>query len=248
MTEKFKALIVEDDEVNIKLLTLLLNKYCESIDIIGEAKNSLEFIDKLLALKPDILFLDIDIGEQKNTLEILKDLGELDCEIIIISSHKEYALKAINQYHVSNYILKPVKIMGLVKAVTDTVKKVAQKRAYATASNNNSMVKGIIGLPTATTIDLIAIDDVLYLEADGKYTIFYMTIGPSKIVSKNIGYYESFLPKHLFFRIHHKYIVNLTKATTIKRSEGTYCILKNGVSLSVANRRIERLRKFLHLK
>lgn len=248
MPEKIKALIVEDDEVNIRLLSLLLNKYCKEIQIVGEAKSSIEFIDKFLALKPDLLFLDIDLGEEKNTLEILHEIGEMDCEIIITSSHDDYAIKAINEYHVSSYIVKPINALRLKKAIDAAEKNVKNKKAFSTLQENVEFSESIIALPNLNSVNLVDAKDVLYLEADGKYTVFHMVKEPSIVVSKNIGHYEAFLPKHLFFRIHHKYIVNLKKVISIQRTDGDYCMLKNGKSLSIAKRRIDNLRKFLHLK
>ncbi|MCL7753299.1 LytTR family DNA-binding domain-containing protein [Polaribacter sp. Z022] len=248
MPEKIKALIVEDDAVSIRLLTLLLNKYCEEIEIIGEAKNSIEFIDRLLALKPDLLFLDIDIGEKRNTLEILHEIGEIDCEIIITSSHKDYAIKAINEYHVSSYIVKPISTIKLKKAVETVIKNLQYKKAFSERLQNIEPLDSIIALPNLNSVNLVDAKDVLYLEADGKYTVFHLVKDTSIVVSKNIGHYETYLPKHLFFRIHHKYIVNLKKVISIQRTDGDYCMLKNGKSLSIAKRRIDNLRKFLHLK
>lgn len=248
MDKKIRTLIVEDDEVNITLLKLLIKKYCQDISIVGEAKNSSEFIDMLLRLKPEILLLDIDLGEQKNTLEILNDIGEINCQIIITSSHKNYALKAINQYHVAAYIIKPIKITNLTKAICSAKKNIIKERTLLNNLESPEIAQNIIGIPTSTSIDLIDIKDIMFLEADGKYTVFHLKDNKTKVVSKNIGYYEKLLPPHLFFRIHHKYIVNLKKVSTISRSDGNYCLLNNGKSLSIANRRREGLRKLLHIK
>ena len=248
MEDQFKVLIVEDDEVNIKLLTFFLDRYCEQVIVVGEARKIHEFIDRFLHLQPDILLLDIDLGESKNTLEIIHELGVLNCEIIITSSYEHYAIKAINEYHVSSYIVKPINGLQLQKAIEEAKQTLRYKRAYYHKTDDDAFVDGIIALPSANTIEFVEIKDILYLEADGKYTVFYLVKGPNKVVSKNIGHYEGILPNRLFFRIHHKYIVNLKKITSIQRTDGNYCLLKNGKSLSIANRRIEKLRKFLHLK
>ena len=105
-----------------------------------------------------------------------------------------------------------------------------------------------MAIPTSTSIEFIETNDIMYLEADGKYTVFYLENNSSKMVSKNIGEYEKHLPKDLFFRIHHKYIVNLNKIKVINKSDGNYCQLKDGKSLSIAKRRQDELRKFLNLK
>lgn len=248
MIEKFNTLIVEDDKVNIELLTLLLNKYCQNISLVGAARNSKEFIDMYLRLQPDILILDIDLGEEKNTLDVLNEIGQINCQIIITSSHKKYAINAINQYHVAGYILKPINITSFTKAITVAKQNILQNKILEGTKKNYEIIQNIIGIPTEKCIDLIDIKDILYLEADGKYTVFHMTKDIKKIVSKNIGYYEKILPTHLFFRIHHKYIVNIKKITTISRSDGSYCMLNNGKSLSIANRRRDKLRRLLHVR
>ena len=131
-------------------------------------------------------------------------------------------------------------------------KKIAENNIlFNNISKHKSVAEGaenIIGLPTATNIDIVKIENILYLEADGKYTVFNMVDGSSIIVSRNIGTYRTKLPENLFFRIHSKYIVNIKKIRNISKSDGNYCQLTNGKSLPIAKRRREELCKFLHLK
>lgn len=247
MEENFKILIVEDDEINITLIKHFLNKFCQNNIDVDEAKNSKEFISKFLSFQPDILLLDIDLGEEKNTLEILNEFEEINSEIIIVSSHKDFALKAINTYHVAGYVVKPYSITELSNAIHTAKKRVIEKRSLDQKFENSK--HQILGVSTSSTsIDLIDIKDILYLEAEGKYTVFHMLKGDTKVTSKNVGFYEKILPKHLFYRIHHKFIVNLKKVTTVNRADGNYCVLQNGKSLSIATRRVEQLRKLLYVK
>lgn len=247
MSEVFKTLIVDDDPTNVNLLQILLDKYCPNIEVVGQANNTKEFIDLLLRLQPEIILLDIDLGEEKNTLEILKEVYTKDIEIIITSSYSEYAIKAINQLHVSSYILKPINSVELTTAITLAEKKIQEKRKQFNFENSSICAEKIIGIPTTKNIEILEIKDILYLEADGKYTVFHLVNGVTKIVSKNLGCYEDILPKNLFFRIHHKYIVSIKKIINISRSDGNYCQLMNGKSLSIAKRRHEELRKYLRL-
>jgi two-component system LytT family response regulator len=105
-----------------------------------------------------------------------------------------------------------------------------------------------IALPVHGTIELIEVASIIYLEADGKYTTFYLLDNIIKVVSKNIGFYEDKLPTDFFFRIHHKFIVNFNKVSSIKTSDGNYCTLNDNKSLSISKRKLEPLRKFLNLK
>lgn len=248
MNEKYNVLIVEDDIINSKILTTILEKFCPHIAVVGIAQNEEQFIDLLLNLDPDILLLDIDLGEEKNTLDILNEVDNLDCEIIITTSHLDYAIKTINEYHVSGYIVKPIKPVNITNALDTAVAKILQKRGELIKKGNNSITAEILALPTVNSIEFVETKIINYLEADGKYTIFYLEDGTNQVVSKNIGEYEKLLPKDLFFRIHHKYIVNLKKVKVINKSDGSYCQLINGKYLSIAKRRVEVFRRFLNLK
>lgn len=244
----YKALIVDDDLANINLIDILLKKYCPNVTVNGKAQNSVDFIDQLLTKSPDILLLDIDLGEAKNSLEILEEIDTTGFEIIIISSHEDYGIKAINEYHVSDYLIKPINALSLSKAIIRAEKTIDQKRAFLQkVKESSNSEKKIIGIPTASTIDIIEIDNILYLEADGKYTVFNLCNDVKKISSRNIGAYEKILPSNIFFRIHHKFIVNTSKIININRSDGNYCVLSDGKMLSIAKRRTEDLRKFLQI-
>ena len=168
MQEKFSALIVEDANINIKLLTVLLEKFCPNIDVVGVAKNTEEFIDLLLSLKPDILLLDIDLGEDKNTLDILNEVDNLNCEIIITSSHVDFAIKAINEYHVSGYIVKPINSITLTKSVNTAVNSILQKKAWLSKESNNGVSDKILAIPTSTSIEFIETNDIIIVHNRSK--------------------------------------------------------------------------------
>lgn len=245
MKGKIRTLIVEDDIINVKILTILLKKYCLEIEIVGIANNSEDFINLLLSNEPDLLLLDINLGEEKNTLEILNEVKDNNSEIIIISSNESYAIEAINQYNISGYVLKPIRTIELKNVISTALKNIYRKREIE--KHELGLSEKLIAITSLKTIELIPITDILYLEADGKYTIFHLNDKKKKVVSKNIGEYEKILPKNLFFRIHHKYIVNVQKVTTINRSDGNYCQLIDGKTLTIAKRRQEAIRKFLYL-
>lgn len=248
MTQKLKAYIVEDNTMNIETLKELLAKHFPNISIIGEATNTEQFIELLLENMADIIFLDIELEEEKTSLDILKEFENIQAEVIITSSSKEYALKALNEHTITSYLLKPLDILSLHKTILKLVKKLELKTETKLIETQENMSGEVIAIPGLTTIEIVKLTDILFLEADGKYTKFHLEDGTSKVVSKNIGSYELLLPKNIFFRIHHKYILNISKTDSIYRTDGHYCVLKNGKNLPIAKRRIEELRKFLYLK
>lgn len=242
MSIKINTLIVEDDDTNIKLLKIMLAKYCPNIKVIGTAKTTKQFIDLVFKKKPDLLLLDIHLGEQKNTLEILAEMKHLNCEIIIISSYDSFAIEALNKYNISGYLVKPIEALALKNVISQVVEEHQKEETV-----NDKIFENIIAISTTKSIEFVMVKDIIYLEADGKYTVFHLNNEQTKVVSKNLGEYEKILPPQIFFRIHHKYIVNLQKVVNINKSDGNYCHLTNGKSLSIAKRRQESLRKFLHL-
>lgn len=248
MLHKLKAYIVEDNIMNVEILKELINKYYPDILIIGEAANAEQFVELLIQNDADVIFLDIELGEEKTSLDILKEFDTIDSEIIIISSSEDYALNALNEHNITSYLLKPINLLNFQKTIQKLGKKLDERIEFKGSSNFDSIAGEVIAIPGLTTIEIVKFNDILYLEADGKYTKFHLEDGTSKIVSKNIGSYENILPKNLFFRIHHKYILNINKTHSVFRTDGHYCVLKNGRNLPIAKRRIEELRKFLYLK
>jgi two-component system LytT family response regulator len=248
MQKKLKAYIVEDDIENIELLKLLVRRCSPDIEFIGEATNTAEFIDLLLLNKADIIFLDIDLKEERTSLDILRSFNHLKTEIIITSSSEEYALKALNDHNISSYILKPINILNLQQAMDKLKERIKEKETISTPLTVKNLADTVIALSGFDKTEILDIDTINYLEADGKYTIFHLSNGSSKVVSRNIGSYADILPKNNFFRIHHKYIISISKTESIYKTDGYYCLLKNTKTLPIAKRRLEDFRKFLSLK
>lgn len=246
---KFKALIVDDEMENLTLLKILLTKLCkDDVKVVAQASNVEDAIEAYLKHKPDILFLDISLGESKTSFEIIESIENLESEIIFITSFDEFALKAI-KHNVSSYLLKPLRQNELVNAVEKAVENCRDKDIIKSKFRRSSKRSSeLIAIPTVNNIELIRIEDVVYLEADGRYTIFYTTDGSTRIASRNLGEYEKIFNPNDFFRIHNRYLVNLNMVININKAAGNYCELLNNKALPIAKRRYEELNEFLNLK
>jgi two-component system LytT family response regulator len=142
--------------------------------------------------------------------------------------------------------LKPINILNLQKAIDKLIIRIKEKEK--TPLIEESLAQNIIAISNVEKIEIIGIENIIYLEADGKYTVFHLSDGSSKVVSRNLGSYIDILPKNKFFRIHHKYIINISETESIYKTDGNYCLLKNAKTLPIAKRRLEEFRKFLYLK
>lgn len=135
----------------------------------------------------------------------------------------------------------------LIVALDKAVKSIKEKNELE-KSKTGKDCSDLIAIPYSNKIDIIHPEDIVYIEADGRYTIFHLTNGNHKIASRNLGEYEKLLNTKHFFRIHHSYIVNLNMVTNINKSSGNYCELLNNKALPIAKRRQEQLHRFLKIK
>ncbi len=246
---KYSGIIIEDDQDHIEILKIFLSNFCSEIDIIGTAGTVAESINILSQTKPDFIFLDMEL-QGENSFKILEGIGYLQqTEIIIISSHSDYALKAF-EHLATDYILKPFKPERLMLAVKKATNNI-ETRALASMkySQEDSGIKLTqLAIPSIESVEIIFVNEILYLESDGRYTLFHMKDSSSKIASKNIGEYEKILVNNNFFRIHNSLLVNMDCAINIHKKDGSYLKLNSQKYLPISKRRANDLFRFLNLK
>lgn len=247
--------IVVDDEVNsVKLLTRFVNKYCPEIEIIGAAYTKEDAISLINKKQPKILFLDIklDVGL---SFDLLNELTYNKAKVIFVTAYDEYAIKAF-KYNAIDYILKPIDIDELIAAVKSAIEDInkdiftSKEQLNRTQSSitENKYDFNFIAVHTVKRIDFVNISDIVYLKSDGRYTFLHLKNNKNIIASKNLGEYESTLNPSVFFRVHKSYLANLNFITSIFKSDGFYCEMKNGERIPVARRRVEYLLDFVNSK
>lgn len=240
--KKYTALIIDDDIDNINILKIYLSKHCPFIEVVAEATTINEGISNFALKKPEILLLDIDLGND-NIFSFIDNADKIESEIIFISSHTEFGVKAVN-YNITGFVVKPIDVQKLSEVIIKAVFNIENKLN----SSDNSDYPANIAIPYVNKIELVSIDSIMYIEADGKYSIFHINGSKEKIASRNLGEYEKILDPKIFFRTHHRYIVNVNMIAKIHKEDGGYCELKNGVNISIAKRRQDYFNKFLKLK
>ena len=111
-----KAVMIDDDISNLSSLTEKLNKHCPQVEIIARCSNAAEGIKAIDGLRPDIVFLDIEMPVM-NGFVMLQQLSYKDFELIFVTAYDHYAIKAI-RFSALDYLVKPVEIEELKNAVT----------------------------------------------------------------------------------------------------------------------------------
>ena len=145
-----KAVIIDDDQKNLKILRKMLEEFCPGITVTGEALNSLTGFEMIKQEKPDIVFLDIEMP-YGNAFDLLDRLMPVNFEVIFITAFDEYSLKAF-RYSAVDYLLKPVDIEELKAAV----QKASEKQLLKTTNDRLSNLLSNL-LPRQNNLQKIAI-------------------------------------------------------------------------------------------
>lgn len=244
-----KAIIVDDEPRNIRILKKLLEEFCPEVIIGGEAESAEAAINLIRTSHPDIVFLDIEMPFG-NAFDLLDKLMPVNFQVIFVTAFDNYALKAF-RYYALDYLLKPVDIEELKAAVKKAVDRVKEKNMSQALDvfiqtmkpTKNSLQK--IGLPTNDGLIFTNIEDIVRCEASGSYTIIYLQDKQKFIVSKSLKEYEDLLPEDNFCRIHHSHIVNLAYVKKYFKGRGGYIEMNDSTTIEVATRkRDEFLAKF----
>ncbi len=239
-----KVIIVDDIKDNVELLEYFINKYCPSVEIVGKAFNYDEAINLIQTSDFQVVFLDIKL-DKNDGFDVLEKLHSSNVYVVFITAYEEFAIKAF-KHDAVDYIVKPVGIQELKRVV----EKLQNRIDSQTKEKTNINVKPIIdfiAIPSVNTIELIKHKDLLYLEADGGYTTFYLNNGKKVITANNLREYEKVLNKSNFFRVHNSYIVNLSHVKKIYKTEGIYLEFYNSKTIiPIARRRYSDLRVSLN--
>jgi two-component system, LytTR family, response regulator len=237
------AVLIDDDQKNLKILRRMLEEFCPEVTITGEAMNAVSGLALLKTAKPAIVFLDIEMP-YGNAFELLDQLVPVDFEIIFITAFDEYSLKAF-RYSAVDYLLKPVDIEQLKAAVNKVFEKQQLKTSNARLSNllsnlssrQNNLQK--IAIATQDGLLFISLQHITRCEASKNYTYFHLQGGKKIIASKNILEYEELLPPDMFYRIHNSHLINLNYISSYQKGRGGSVVMEDGTILEVAARRKE---------
>lgn len=198
-----KCLLVDDDELSLKLFEQLINRV-PSWKVVNTYKNAMEARDVLQKSQIDVLFLDVEMPDISG-LELLKII-KVQPEVIIISSKEKYALDAF-EYEVTDYLLKPPSLERFMKTVERIERRLeSDKENYA---NNESVF-----VKANNQIMSIHLKDIKYVEAYGDYVNIF-TEADRLVVHGTMKGMESKLPGDQFIRVHRSFIVRLDKINSI---------------------------------
>ena len=231
---QLQTIIVEDEEISREILKKYVAKYCPNVNVIGEASNIEDALVLTRNNELDLVFLDVEMPFG-NAFDLLEKVGDRTFETIFVTAYDHYAIEALNS-HASYYLLKPISIDDLIKAVDHVVaiKSKEERLAETVLATTIETINGKITIPQQDGFEVLNVSDIIYCKADDNYTEIY--VNKSKIVvSKTLKYFEEALSQYPFARVHKSYLVNVNEVVKYRKGKGGSVVLSNGKEVLVSS-------------
>lgn len=243
---KLRAIIVEDEAPARDLLKAYLKKH-EEIELITECADGFSGVKAINENKPDLVFLDIEMPKLTG-FELIELLDEMP-QVIFTTAYNQYAIKAFELSAV-DYLMKPFSRQRFDEAIQKVFSRFAQKEVNT--ENIQQLSKSIkeesgtierVFVKTGNKIDVVAVTDIIYLNADDDY-VEINTAEKKYLKKETMNYYEGSLPKETFIRVHRSNIINTNYIEKLERygKESYLVILKDGTEVNVSKSRVKELK------
>jgi two-component system LytT family response regulator len=239
-----KILIVDNEEEIRKVLRGMMEAWSKGMHPIEEADGVETGVEKINEFQPDIVFLDVEMNDGTG-FDLLNRLIKPAFQLIFTTAHNQYAIQAFKCSAI-DYLLKPVDPVDLNTALQKAVENISNSTLHNQLTvlmqqigNKNEQDRQIV-LKDIDKTYFIKMNDILYCEAEGSYTKFYLTNAEPIFVSRNLRTYEELLAPAGFIRTHHSCLVNPDKIKIYDRkTDSGTLILEGGYTIPVSQRKKE---------
>ena len=244
---KLRALIIDDERLARDLLRTWSAQHPD-IEIIGECRNGKEAINDILSLKPDLIFLDIQMPDV-NGFGVIEAISDIYIpEIVFVTAYDKYALKAF-EVSAIDYLLKPFTQERFDKAVLNAVKRVGNKSVHEISENLQSLIEGYLHnkeskldsinenilIKTKKKLVVLSRNNIDWVEVNRDYVKVHSK-GETHTTKETLSKFEELLGNSRFVRIHRSVIVNVDRIKELHPYfNGEYfIILQNGTKLKLS--------------
>ncbi|MCT4644726.1 MAG: LytTR family DNA-binding domain-containing protein [Carboxylicivirga sp.] len=238
---KIKAIIIEDEQSNRDNLNKIISEYCLNVQVVAMCKSAVEGRKAILEHKPDLVFLDIEMPGGDG-FSLLESFGQINFEVIFVTAYDQYGIRAV-KFCALDYLLKPVDILELVKAIEKVERRLQQKeeneQMKVLLANRNQQSTQRIALPLSDKIEFIEVKSIIRCQGDGNYTQIHLINGDQITASKTLKEFDELLTESNFLRVHQSHLINLNEVKAYIKTDGGYIKMKDGSSVSISRQRRE---------
>jgi two-component system, LytTR family, response regulator len=218
-----------------------LEEYCkQDIHIIGECENSEDAFVMINKAKPDLILLDIELGNGTG-FDLLNRFKKYHFKIIFVTDFDRYLIRAI-KFCALDYLLKPISKNELILAV----ERAKHPATNASDEKINKLLEIFrfprkkpdrIAIPVQTGFEFIPVEQIVFCRAEKQYTYIYEVGGNVICSSLNLGEYDEMLQEYDFFRVHHSYIISRRHIRRYIRGEAGEIVMENNMNIPVSRRK-----------
>jgi two-component system, LytTR family, response regulator len=253
--DKIRAIIVDDEPLARRGVRQLLAPHSD-IFIVAEARNGNEAVQMVKKIKPDLLFLDVQMPELDG-FGVLGEIGATQMPaVIFVTAHDEFAVRAFDA-HALDYLVKPLETNRFAEALERMRQQLrsanaidlSRKLAALLASREQERARQRIRVTTAMGDLIIEADEIDWIEADDYYAAIHARAG-RHLVRESLASLAERLDKARFVRAHRSAIINIDRVTQLRHKDGeTAIILRDGTCVPVSRRRRASVSRILrHLQ
>jgi two-component system, LytTR family, response regulator len=235
-----KAVLIDDERDALEMLEWSIKKFAPQVEILAMCDSALDGIEKIKTLKPELVFLDIEMP-QLNGFDLLEKLGKYEFEVIFITAYNQFGIKAL-KICALDYLLKPIDGDELKIAV----EKALLKKSKTSAMQLEMLMSYFkpdkprprrIALTASDHLIFVDTNDIVYCESDSNYTTFFLAKGEKVVISKTLKDVEEILEGSDFFRIHASYLINMKHVSKFTRGDGGYVVMSNNQHITVSRKK-----------
>lgn len=245
-----KILIIDNETEIRAILKEMILLWSEGMHIIAEADGVASGLAKINTFHPDIVMLDVEMNDGTG-FDLLKQVINPRFQLIFTTAHNKYAVQAF-KFSAMDYLLKPIDPVELANSLEKAAGKIFNNNLQRQLSvmmeqlGEKKPPEPQLVLKDIDKTYFVRMSDILYCEAEGAYTKFYLTEGDPIFVSRNLRTYEEILGPAGFIRTHHSCLVNPDKIKIYDRkTDNGTVVLEGGHILPVAQRKKEFVLQFL---
>jgi two-component system, LytTR family, response regulator len=250
--EKLRAVIIEDEELGRTLVKNYVNQI-DTLEIVAECENGFEGAKAINDLRPDLVFLDIQMPKL-NGFEMLELIDNaVRPEIIFTTAYNQYAIQAF-ELNAVDYLLKPFSKERFIEAVEKALGKIRLKALNTTfvpisklAQQPLTETLERVVVKSNHKISVIPTSKIKYLEAQDDYVMVYTTEG-KHLKQATMKYFETHLDKEEFLRVHRSYIIRIDQVNQLEPygKDSYVARLKDGAVIKISKSGLKALKEKLN--
>jgi two-component system, LytTR family, response regulator len=239
-----QAVILDDEEIALQALEEKVRKYCPDIQVLKIFSNPATALGEMNQLRPDIIFLDIEMPRM-NGFSFLKKIGRLDFEVIFTTAYSQYAIEAL-RLSALDFLLKPIDPKDLVNAISRLKERLKNRRKADGQFEEQMQLYlhyqqpavqiGKIALPVMNGLEFIDVSEVIRVRGENVYSVFYLSGGKTFVACLTLKETDAMLNRAGFYRVHKSFIINLKHIVRYIKGEGGVVVMSDGAEVEISRR------------